>query len=185
MHASLSSREGVTPDGREIWIKRDDLNAPICGGNKVRSLEFLLGGLREGDTVFTVGGAGSTHVLCTAIHAARIGVRLDARRWAHDMNPVANTVSARVTTIVGRPAGWSAPAAIVRASWQASRARSRFIPIGGSTPLGALGHVNQHWSLLSRYKVATSRSRSDWLFRLAAVEPLPGYCLVPQLQAFR
>jgi D-cysteine desulfhydrase len=130
------------PGGEDVWIKRDDLNAPICAGNKVRSLEFLLGGLKEGDTVYTIGGAGSTHVLCTAIHAARIGVRLDARRWRHDMNPVADIVSSRVTTMLTRAPGWSAPGALIRASWQASRTRSRFIPIGGSTPLGALGHVN-------------------------------------------
>jgi D-cysteine desulfhydrase len=125
-----------------IWIKRDDLNAPGCGGNKVRSLEFLLGGLREGDVIHTVGGAGSTHVLCTAIHAARIGVRLDARRWTHDMNPVADLVSQRVTTMMNRAPGWSAPGAMIRSSWEASRSRRRFIPVGGSTPLGVLGHVN-------------------------------------------
>ena len=130
------------PGGKTIWIKRDDLNAPVCGGNKVRSLEFLLGGLREGDTIHTVGGAGSTHVLSTAMHAARIGVRLDARRWSHDMTPGADIVSTRVTGMVGRTPGWSAPVAIIRASFEASRSRHRFIPIGGSTPLGVLGHVN-------------------------------------------
>ena len=140
------------PGGEEIWIKRDDLNAPLCGGNKVRSLEFLLGGLREGDTVYTVGGAGSTHVLCTAIHAARIGVRLDARRWPHDMNPVADIVSSRVTTMVSRPPGRSAPGAMIRTSWEASRTRSRFIPVGGSTPLGALGHVNGGLELAEQIK---------------------------------
>src|SRR6187200_916964 len=77
----------------EIWVKRDDLNAPVCGGNKVRSLEFLLGGLTRGDTVVTVGGEGSTHVLSTAIHAARIGVATTAVRWRHDMNPIATQIS--------------------------------------------------------------------------------------------
>jgi D-cysteine desulfhydrase len=130
------------PGGPSLWIKRDDLNSDACGGNKVRSLEFLLGGLREGDVICTVGGAGSTHVLCTAIHAERIGVRLDARRWSHDMNPVADVVSERVTTIVGRAPGWSASGAMMGAVWDASRRSRRLIPIGGSTPLGVLGHVN-------------------------------------------
>src|SRR3982751_2775431 len=72
-----------------LWIKRDDLNAPFCGGNKGRALEFLLGGLHDGDSVVTVGGAGSTHVLATALHAARIGVSTYALRWRHAMNPIA------------------------------------------------------------------------------------------------
>lgn len=130
------------PDGREIWVKRDDLNAPLCGGNKARSLEFLLGGLHEGDTLVTSGGAGSTHVLSTAIHAGRLGLNVYATRWKHDMNPVATMVRDRVTTLVGLAPGWSAPGALIRASWHSSRRRGRFIPVGGSTPLGALGHVN-------------------------------------------
>ena len=64
----------------ELWIKREDLNAPVCAGNKVRALEFLLGGLHEGDTVITTGGAGSTHVLATAAHASRLGVTTLASR---------------------------------------------------------------------------------------------------------
>ena len=130
------------PGEGEFWIKRDDLNSPVCGGNKARSLEFLLGGLKTGDTVVTVGGAGSTHVLCTAIHAASIGVRVEAMRWRHAMNPVAEKVDARVTTVTGRRSALYAPLSILHAGFYAARRRARLIPIGGSTPLGALGHVN-------------------------------------------
>jgi len=35
----VSGIEGAS----DLWIKRDDLNAPLMGGNKVRALEFLLG----------------------------------------------------------------------------------------------------------------------------------------------
>ncbi len=130
------------PGDREVWIKRDDLNSPVCGGNKARSLEFLLGGLKAGDTLVTVGGAGSTHVMCTAIHAASIGVKVEAMRWRHDMNAVAEKVDARVTTLTGRRSAWAAPLSIVHAGYFAARTRTRLIPIGGSTPLGVLGHVN-------------------------------------------
>src|SRR6185503_4585133 len=80
----------------DLWIKRDDLNAPMIGGNKVRALEFLLGSVRAGDTVLTLGGAGSTHVLATAIHARRLGAGTMAIRWQHDMNEIADLVSERV-----------------------------------------------------------------------------------------
>src|SRR5918911_5007105 len=43
----------------ELWLKRDDLDAPAFGGNKLRALEFLLGGVQAGDHVLTVGGVGS------------------------------------------------------------------------------------------------------------------------------
>lgn len=126
-----------------LWIKRDDLNAPVCGGNKVRALEFLLGGLQAGDSVVTVGGAGSTHILATALHAARIGVSTYAMRWQHEMNPVANEVSDRIEALIERPSIHFTPVLpIARALFRAVRSRARYIPVGGSVPLGVLGHIN-------------------------------------------
>ena len=126
-----------------VWIKREDLNSPVCGGNKVRALEFLLGGLGEGDTVITTGGAGSTHVLATATHAARLGIRTMAIRWTHDMNPVADKVAARIRlAIPGSRVSWNPVIALAEARYHSSRKRIRYIPIGGTSPLGVLGHVN-------------------------------------------
>jgi len=132
----------------ELWIKRDDLNAPVCGGNKVRALEFLLGGVRPGDSVVTVGGTGSTHVLCTAVHAARLGARTVAVRWPHDMNPVARAVAelaARECAEVR--SAWGAADGIARgyllsAARRVRGVRAHWVPLGGSVPLGVLGHVN-------------------------------------------
>ncbi len=130
------------PGVGDIWIKRDDLNAPVCGGNKARSLEFLLGGLEASQSVVALGGAGSTHVLATAIHCARIGVPVDALRWQHDMNPVARIVDQRLVSLHFQPAGRSAALAFLRAGGRARWRGARLIPIGGSAPLGILGHVN-------------------------------------------
>lgn len=127
----------------DAWIKRDDLNAPLCGGNKVRALEFLLGGLVPGDSVFTVGGTGSTHILATALHASRIGVPTYAARWRHEMNPVANEVSSRIESLVERPSIHLTPVIpIARGRVRAIAGRGRYIPVGGSVPLGVLGHLN-------------------------------------------
>lgn len=132
------------PGGIALWVKRDDLDAPVCGGNKVRALEFLLGGVEPGDTVLTLGGDGSTHVLATAHHAARLGARTVAVRWRHEMHDASRRVAAlaagrcvevhRTYTVVGA----FARAALIRLA----RRRVRYVPIGGSSPLGALGHVN-------------------------------------------
>ena len=127
----------------ELWIKREDLNAPVCAGNKVRALEFLLGGLHEGDTVITTGGAGSTHVLATAAHASRLGVTTLASRWTHDMNPVADKVAAQIRRVIpGSRVSWNPVIALAEARYRSTTRKVRYIPIGGTSPLGVLGHVN-------------------------------------------
>lgn len=126
-----------------LWIKRDDLSAPDCGGNKVRALEFLLGQVEPGDTILTVGGAGSTHVLSTATHAGRIGASVVALRWKHDMNAVAVEVASRISEALPHSrVGRSAVLSLMSASYQRWRTRAHYIPLGGSIPTGILGHVN-------------------------------------------
>ena len=130
-------------DVDSLWVKHEDLSADALGGNKVRSLEFLLGRVSPGDTVLTLGGVGSTHILATAVHAARLGAKTIAVRWQHDMHPAAAEVAERALaecteTITARN--------IVTAMWPLVRLRltrrARYISLGGSTPLGTLGHVN-------------------------------------------
>jgi len=139
-----------------LWVKRDDRNAPVAAGNKVRALEFLLGRVRPGDTVLTAGGDGSTHVYATAVHAARLGARTVAVRWRHDMHPEAQEVAAAAATHCGAIQSNPSPVlAVLRiALWRAGmttgleaplegvRGRRLYVPIGGSTPLGILGHIN-------------------------------------------
>ena len=143
----ISGIEGAN----DLWIKRDDLNAPLMGGNKVRALEFLLGGVRAGDTVLTVGGAGSTHILATAIHARRLGAGTMAIRWQHDMNEIADMISQRLETELDEPIiGRSVATALIRSSYLRLTRNVHFIPVGGSTPLGTLGHVNAALELASQ-----------------------------------
>ena len=67
--------ERVQLDGvGELWLKRDDRNAPAAAGNKVRALEFLLGSLRPDEVVITAGGRGSTR-----LRRARRRLQLDCR----------------------------------------------------------------------------------------------------------
>jgi D-cysteine desulfhydrase len=130
------------PLAGELWIKRDDLTASPLGGNKVRALEFLLAGLAPGEIVLTAGGEGSTHVLTTATYVRALGGTTHAVRWKHEMNPSALDVAdraralcARVITAPGSALG------LLRA--HAARGRGvRWIPPGGTSPLGMLGHVN-------------------------------------------
>lgn len=63
--------------GPRIWIKRDDLTGFGLSGNKVRKLEFHLGGAveDEADTVITCGALQSNHCRVTALAADRLGMR--------------------------------------------------------------------------------------------------------------
>jgi len=59
------------------------------------------------------------------------------------MNPVANEVSDRIEALIERPTVHLTPVLpIARARFRAARSRARYIPVGGSVPLGVLGHVN-------------------------------------------
>lgn len=144
-------------DGVELWVKRDDLDAPAYGGNKVRALEFLLGGVRAGDVVLTLGGEGSTHVLATAAHAARLGATTTALRWPHEGSPTATAVAGEAARLCARVLrARNAVTAVVSVALGRVRhfrdARHRVVPIGGSTPLGALGHVNAALELAAQVR---------------------------------
>jgi D-cysteine desulfhydrase len=128
---------------REIWIKRDDLDAPSFGGNKVRALEFLLGEVRPGDTLLTMGGEGSTHVLVTAAMGERLGARTLAIRWRHDMNPAARCTASVAEELCSRIRTTRGPISAYIASLVArSSGDVRWVPPGGTNALGMLGHVN-------------------------------------------
>ncbi len=125
-----------------LWIKRDDLNSDAFGGNKARSLEFLLGNVHAGDTVLTIGGEGSTHVLATAAHARKLGAHTVAMRWKHDMNPGAMRVSEIIAGSATGTLSGNAVFSIARALAHRFRHPVHYVPLGGSTPLGVLAQVN-------------------------------------------
>jgi D-cysteine desulfhydrase len=149
-----------------LWIKRDDLASAALGGNKVRALEYLLAGVQPGDVLLTGGGEGSTHVLATAIHAARLRARVHAVRWRHEMHDTAHRVAGRalrecaVVETAATPFG-----GILRAFAQRIRRRGRWIPFGGTSPLGILGHVNAALELADQVD--------------AGVLPMPSRVVVP------
>jgi D-cysteine desulfhydrase len=124
-----------------LWVKREDLDADSLGGNKVRALEYLLGGLAPGERIVTVGAAGSTHALATVIHARRIGARPLVYRWSQEMNDVARRVSARIGELTGSEVYRTVVGAYARAL-AARMQGARWIPAGGSSVLGILGQVN-------------------------------------------
>lgn len=125
-----------------LWLKREDLNADPLGGNKVRALEFLLGGVTAGDTVVTVGAAGSTHALATAVYTRQLGARVRCFRWRQEMNPVARRVAARTAEETGDSRLSRTVAGAYARAFAARLRGAHWVPAGGSSPLGVLGQVN-------------------------------------------
>ena len=130
----------VFSDGRTLLVKRDDRTGSIIGGNKVRALEWLLGGL-GGEGVLTVGPRGSSHALTTAACARALGAATTVVRWNQEMNDAARAIDARMRASARIIEARSVPAAYVIAGMLRLRG-DRWIPAGGVAPAAILGHVN-------------------------------------------
>ena len=133
----------------ELWIKREDLGPLTFSGNKLRNLEFLLGAaVQDGaDTVITSGRRWSTHCRLPAAAGAKLGRRVEI---VVSGPPVAHSPNLALIEELGATVHQASGddraerAAIVerlRAEAAANGRRVRVIPVGGSEPAGAWGHV--------------------------------------------
>ena len=136
--------------GVDAWVKRDDLTSPIYGGNKVRTLEPLLGEARAlGAThVYATGAYGSNHALASVLHSQRLGFTPGAILFSQ---PFSDTAAANLQALFGQEAQlvdavhWSAlPFAMVRVLVGGRRRGTRpyVMPPGGATPRGGVGYVS-------------------------------------------
>lgn len=136
--------------GATLLIKRDDLDAPLLGGNKARALELLLAGVDPARTLLTVGATGSTHALSVARHGAALGLRTEIITWPQETHAIADATAARMRALADVTPAHSVLRAFLRVSWRRATHRVRWIPAGGSTPLGALGHVDAALELVEQ-----------------------------------
>jgi len=134
--------------GPQLLIKRDDAIAFGFGGNKVRKLALVAARAQaEGaDTLITAGGVQSNHARATAAAAAKLGMRaVLVANGTPQAAPTANALldrllGAEVVHVAAREA--RAPKMEEIAGRLRADGRRPFtIPIGASTPLGALGYV--------------------------------------------
>lgn len=145
--------------GRDLYIKRDDTTTLALGGNKVRKLEYLAAdALAKGaDTLITAGAIQSNHVRQTAALAARLGLGcvalLENPIGSEDPNYLKNgnrllleLFDAKVELVESLDnADELLQALAVRL--HASGKKPYLVPIGGSSPVGALGYVRAGFEL--------------------------------------
>jgi 1-aminocyclopropane-1-carboxylate deaminase/D-cysteine desulfhydrase-like pyridoxal-dependent ACC family enzyme len=141
----LAARLGTSA---RLLVKRDDAIAFGFGGNKVRKLAFVAARAQAdgADTLITAGGVQSNHARATAAVAAKLGMR--AILVANGMAPAAPTANALLDRLLGAEVVYvgsreeRAPRMEEIATRLRAESRRPFvIPIGASTPLGALGFV--------------------------------------------
>jgi 1-aminocyclopropane-1-carboxylate deaminase/D-cysteine desulfhydrase-like pyridoxal-dependent ACC family enzyme len=139
-----------------LFIKRDDMTGLGQGGNKTRSLEFLLGdALSKGaNAVITAGGLQSNLCSLTAAACARYGLRCilvhnDDPPQMREGNMLLNAILGAEERFVGRTDEAARTAAMedVAVSLRSRGERPYIIYNGASTPLGAMGYVSGAFEL--------------------------------------
>jgi len=136
----------VLGKGPRLLVKRDDAIPFGFGGNKVRKLEFVLPEAlaANADTLVTLGGVQSNHARATAAASAKLGLRcVLIINGTPQERPSGNAIldrllGAEVEYIASR-AERAGAVERVMSRLQAEGRRPFLIPLGASTPTGALG----------------------------------------------
>ncbi|MEN6358192.1 MAG: D-cysteine desulfhydrase family protein [Armatimonadota bacterium] len=136
---------------RKLLIKRDDCTTLAGGGNKARKLEYLMADavIKECDVVMTDGGPQSNHARMTAGAVCRVGID-DCILFIGGPRFDRFQGNLLLDIVFGAQIRFMEDATVREMEdAMASEARSLklhgrkpyVIPIGGATPLGALGYV--------------------------------------------
>ncbi len=136
--------------GQHCYVKRDDLSSGVYGGNKVRTLEPLLGQARRAGRgrVFATGAYGSNHAVATVLHAQKLGLTAGALLFPQPFSVAAEQNLAvcleRADELIDLW-HWSA---LPFAMWSVARRERRnrqstlIMPPGGASPRGCLGFLS-------------------------------------------
>ena len=126
----------------DLWVKRDDLNEPEYGGNKLRKLPHLFAEAERAGAkrLLLVAPAGSHQVLATAIFARKLGLPVAAvmvpqPRTDHAAQVLRASIGLGVEVHPARGAG------ALLALWRLRRRSDFLIPIGGSSAASLAGHI--------------------------------------------
>jgi L-cysteate sulfo-lyase len=158
VHELPRLRAALGGEGRcpTIYIKRDDLAGPALGGNKARKLEYIVAEAlsRQATHLITVGAVQSNHARITAAAARLAGMSCVLVLTAKESDPrpqgnlfLDEMLGAEVHFVPPGPVMLGANpfedecVARVVKRLEGEGQRPYVVPLGGSTPLGALGYV--------------------------------------------
>jgi 1-aminocyclopropane-1-carboxylate deaminase/D-cysteine desulfhydrase-like pyridoxal-dependent ACC family enzyme len=153
----LTRLRDILGGGPRLLVKRDDAIPFGFGGNKVRKLPYVLAeAIAQGaDTIITCGGVQSNHARATVAAAVHLG--LHPVVVANGAPPARATGNALLLKLMGAEVRYVASreerAPAMEATARELRASGRkpyVIPLGASTPMGALGYVKAVGELLDQ-----------------------------------
>ena len=139
-------RAALGPECPRLLMKRDDLLSFGQGGNKVRKMQTMAAeALRVGaDMLITCGGVQSNHMRVTAAAGAVLGMKVVL--VANGTAPATHTGNARLDALFGAEVGYvssreerNSTMELVAAEARAEGRHPFIVPLGASTPLGAIG----------------------------------------------
>ncbi|MEY2461146.1 MAG: hypothetical protein QOG30_2976, partial [Acidimicrobiaceae bacterium] len=140
-----------------LYVQRDDVTDSHYGGNKVRKLEFVLPiALRKGGPVLTAGATGSHHVYATAVHAARLGLDVEAVRYPQPETPHVQAVDGALRALPNVrhtmvPHRYAMPVVLAARRVAIERADGYAVLPGATSPLGVLGYVSAALELIDAF----------------------------------
>jgi 1-aminocyclopropane-1-carboxylate deaminase/D-cysteine desulfhydrase-like pyridoxal-dependent ACC family enzyme len=154
-----------------LLVKRDDYTGFALGGNKVRKLEYELAPerVRDADVIVTSGGIGSNHARVTAAAAARLGVRcVLVLNGTPQTPPRGNALLQRLFGAeiiqVGSREERTTRVAEVAQQLREDGQNVVVVPLGASTPQGALGYVRAADELCEQLRTVQLDAGHLWIF---------------------
>ncbi|MEY2423749.1 MAG: hypothetical protein QOI95_3816 [Acidimicrobiaceae bacterium] len=143
-----------------LYVQRDDVTDSHYGGNKVRKLEFVLPiAVRKGGPVLTAGAIGSHHVYATAVHAARLGLEVEAVRYPQPDTDHVRTIDTALRALPNVrhtmvPHRYAMPFMLIARRAAIERAGGYAVLPGATSPLGVLGYVSAALELIDAFSEA-------------------------------
>jgi D-cysteine desulfhydrase len=174
-----------------LYVQRDDATDSHYGGNKVRKLEFVLPiALRKGGPVLTAGAIGSHHVYATAVHAARLGLDVEAVRYPQPETPHVLAVDAALRALPNVrhtmvASSYDMPIALISRRIAIERARGYAVLPGATSPLGVLGYVSAALELIEAFAAAGWPPPDDVVVALGSGGSAAGLTIGLQLGGWR
>ena len=138
----------AVPGCPDLYVKRDDQQPFLCGGNKLRKLEYVMADVLErgATTVLTTGGTQSNHARITAMVARRMGLKcVLVLNGKDDPSPRGNFLLNRLAGaeihFVGSREEREPRARELAGALESRGERVYIVPLGSSNELGSFGLV--------------------------------------------
>lgn len=157
----LEGIEKLLPDGKKLYVKRDDMTGIGFGGNKIRKLEYILKyAIDNGyDTVLTTGGAQSNHAMLTVASACKLGLK--AELFLAGREPEEHKGNLLLEEIMGVRANFvraknfkAVEGAMEERIEELAKQghKALMIPVGGSMKEGTPGYVDAAYEIKDQLK---------------------------------